>query len=162
MTTPSSVSLKRIVEELDCRPSESTAYLDLETGECMWLYDSILGAVEDGTEPDLEHDCEPEDLQRAAVVLANPARFRELPSQHDIDEWNIMVRFIESLDDSHAAGHLARAIRGTGAFRRFKDEVIRFGVQKQWFAFKENALAESAVDWLQDNSVEFVRDLLPE
>lgn len=162
MATPSSVSLKRIVEELDCRPRESTSYLDLETSECMWFFDSVLGAAEDGTEPDLEHYCEPEDLEKAAAVLANPGRFRELPSQHDIDEWKIMARFIESLDDSQVAGHLARAIRGAGAFRRFKDELIRSGVQKQWFAFKEHALAEIAVDWLQDNSIEFVSDLLPE
>ncbi len=162
MATSSSVSLKRIVEELDCRPRESTSYLDLETCECMWFFDSVLGAVEDGTEPDLEHYCEPEDLERAAAVLANPTRFLELPSQDDIDEWKIMARFIESLDDSQAVGHLARAIRGAGAFRRFKDELIRFGVQKQWFAFKELALAEIAIEWLQDNSIEFVRDLLPE
>ncbi|MBM3302722.1 MAG: hypothetical protein FJY85_22590, partial [Deltaproteobacteria bacterium] len=104
------VSLRSIVEELDARPGEASTFLDLETGACTWFYDEVLGAVQDGTEPPPDEYVYPEDLIEAARVLDDPDRFRKMPSPFEIDEWQIMHRFVGQLGDQELAGVLAETI----------------------------------------------------
>lgn len=157
--SPTPVSLRLIVAELDARPNESTTFLDLETGTCQWFYDAVLGAAEDGREPPSDVYSEPEDLEAAASVLADTNRFRRLPSAFDIHEYDIMFQFIEQLDDDRLARQLASAIRGAGAFRRFKDAISRAGIEQRWYHFRERALADIARDWLETEEIRFVEDL---
>lgn len=43
-----------------------------------------------------------------------------LPTQYEINEYQIMVDFIETVDNSEIKNNLQRLIQGKGAFRRFK------------------------------------------
>ncbi len=51
-----------------------------------------------------------------------------------------MARFCSDLDDDSQREALLDAIRGRGAFRRFKDLVHRYGIQQQWYDFRDREM----------------------
>ena len=54
-----------------------------------------------------------------------------------------------------ARDRLIIAISGRGAFRRFKDEVRRLGVEKAWYEYRDAAQREKAIEWCEENGIEF-------
>ena len=72
-----------------------------------------------------------------------------------VHEYAIMEEFSCSVADQKVSDALQIAIRGKGAFRRFKDVCQRFGMLDQWYSFKTEALKEIAVSWCQENNLEY-------
>jgi hypothetical protein len=66
-----------------------------------------------------------------------------------------MADFAEAITDERAGRRLARAIQGTGAFRRFKDELHEEHPElwPAWCAFCDARAKRRAVQWLADNSL---------
>jgi hypothetical protein len=66
-----------------------------------------------------------------------------------------MADFVEQVSDQEAARRLERALRGKGAFRRFKDELHQEYPQllPAWYAFRDARAQRRAVQWLADNSL---------
>ena len=66
-----------------------------------------------------------------------------------------MADFADQLSDDRAGRRLARAIRGKGAFRRFKDEMHEEHPQllPAWYAFRDARAHRRAVEWLTDHSL---------
>ena len=44
-----------------------------------------------------------------------------LPTQYEINEYQIMIDFIDTIDNIEIKDNLHRLIQGKGAFKRFKD-----------------------------------------
>lgn len=51
---------------------------------------------------------------------------------------------------------LYSAIKGKGAFIRFKDILIRFGIEQKWYDFYEGVLSGIAISWCEDNDVKYL------
>ncbi|WP_229072230.1 UPF0158 family protein [Actinoplanes sp. DH11] len=66
-----------------------------------------------------------------------------------------MADFIDLVSDNRAAQRLARAIRGRGGFRRFKDELNEEypHLLQPWYGFRDTRAARRAVEWLRDESL---------
>ncbi|HFI0634917.1 TPA: UPF0158 family protein [Streptococcus suis] len=62
-----------------------------------------------------------------------------------------MERYIYHLPDGDLSDHLSRAIRGRGAFRRFKSELERSDRLEDWYAFEAQCYEELVLDWCQEN-----------
>jgi hypothetical protein len=65
-----------------------------------------------------------------------------------------MEDFAESRPD-RVQEELLRALRGAGAFRRFKDELERLQIRDEWFRHRRQALVEIAREWLEANELPF-------
>ncbi len=66
-----------------------------------------------------------------------------------------MDRFIGTLDDNDLQDRLWRAIRGRGAFRRFKDLIVRHpNVQELWYAYQDARAKERLLRWLDAHDIE--------
>ena len=52
-------------------------------------------------------------------------------------------------------------IRGSGAFRRFKDAIHRYGIAEEWYAYREQVLEEIAVSWLEVRGIAYRREEQP-
>lgn len=50
-----------------------------------------------------------------------------------------MEKFIWRLPEGKMQDSLESAIRGSGAFRRFKDSIMHYGIEKDWYDFLEEA-----------------------
>lgn len=154
-------SLKDLVESLDFQHDEYRSYFDRQTGRVVSVEISILSAFEEGDEDDLDDvpDWQKDEVEIArAIVNDNSKRFTDPPDKFDFNEYRHMEDFIETVDDEQIAKHLAHAIRGSGAFRRFKDTLYHFGIQEQWFQYRTKAMKEFVIEWADENDIAYEDD----
>lgn len=134
------VKLQDVIDGIDMVSEDSTCYLDRETGEVLFISeiadndydDDILELLEEGSD-----------------------RFIEFPSQWDRNDYQTMVDFIESLPQRKEQNLLAISINGSGAFRRFKYTASELGLLEDWYRFLNNAHRELAIEWCEDNEIEY-------
>ena len=60
-----------------------------------------------------------------------------------------------SLEKKQIGDILYDLISGSGAFRRFKDAVYKYGVEDEWYRYRDNAIKEFAIEWCRQNNIEF-------
>lgn len=123
------------------------ALADQDGFEHHWLIDPDSGQISLWTQDggiDGEH---PVDLDEVSLIGIHP-----LPSYVWYQD---MADFAEGIRDERAGRRLARAIRGKGAFRRFKDELYEEYPQllPAWYALRDARAQRRAVEWLADNDI---------
>lgn len=149
---PLPVSLAEIAGDLQMLDDLSTAYLNRATGETRIVSEDDL-AFADDDDPDLP-DWQREAGRRAREALASDD-WLALPSQFEIHPYRIMEAFCRSVPPAEGGEALARAIRGRGAFRRFRDTVERLGRIDAWYAHEQEAYERVAARWLADHDIPF-------
>ncbi|HKW32801.1 MAG TPA: hypothetical protein VJN92_07335, partial [Candidatus Acidoferrum sp.] len=77
------------------------------------------------------------------------------PDRFDIHEWSIMDEFSRAQDSERIRQELADAIHGAGAFRTFRSAIRRLGLEKSWYQFREEAVAEIARNWLEEHQLSY-------
>jgi hypothetical protein len=71
------------------------------------------------------------------------------------EEYDWMVRFAGSVDDSKLQELLEVALDARGAFRRFKDVLARWPKQRErWHAFRDECLRNAMQEWLTAHEIE--------
>lgn len=133
-------------------------YLDTDTGEVIHIDSSVMEDIED--EDDEAIDDYPEWMKEMAevanVVLAdNRGRFKEIPKIASYESYEIMERFILDIKDERIRNRLFGAIKGKGAFRRFKNTISEWPeLEKQWFAYRDETMRKEVINWLESISIE--------
>ena len=132
------VKLDDIIDALEFVNSDidSSAYLNPNTYEIVYVDE-----FSDNSEEDLEDIYE---------------EYINLPSKYDINEYNMMVEFIETINDERLYNQLYISINGSGAFRRFKDTCINYDIIDDWYKFREEKYKEIAVSWCKDNNIKYI------
>lgn len=152
------VKLSAIIDALDFQLDESSSYLNKETGEVVTLMAEEFRAAEEEDESlkDL-YGLEEEGIETARDILADERNMKyiALPSKFDIHEYGIMERFCLSIEDEDVSESLYRAIKGRGAFRRFKDNIHRYGIAEDWYKYRDEAIRQIAIDWCEENEINF-------
>ena len=67
-------------------------------------------------------------------------------------ECRAMVAMIHS---KQVRQELLEATHGAGAFRMFRSTIRRLSIEKRWYRFREEALAEIARDWLEAHELPY-------
>lgn len=128
----------------------ATALADQGDFEHVWLIDPRTGELFFWTADTGIDGSNPVDLDELDLLPIDP-----LPSA----VWYAdMADFAEGVTDAGAGRRLGRAIRGKGAFRRFKDELYEAhpDLVPVWQAFRDARAKRRAVEWLLDQGL--VRD----
>ena len=114
----------------------------LEDRSTEWWFDPRNGQLEPWTQAIGDEIEEGHPLDRG-LRLVEPIGSSEA--------YGDMEDFIPTVSDARARDLLARAITGTGAFRRFKDTLYEFPeLREAWFALKDARMRERALYWLAD------------
>lgn len=87
-------------------------------------------------------------------------RFVGLPTYYDFNPYTFMELYISDLTDGDLSDRLSRAIRGRGAFRRFKNELERCDRLEEWYAFETQCYKELVLEWCQENKIAIVDNQL--
>lgn len=66
-----------------------------------------------------------------------------------------MERFCLERCEGEVQEDLLAAIRGRGAFGRFKAGTAHWGVRDEWHKFQDEALKVEAPDWLELQGIEY-------
>jgi hypothetical protein len=121
------VKLSDLIEGLEFQSDERSSFLNLTTGEVVAITDEELRAAEEDAPledfPEWQHDA-----LRIARDIVGTDHYLPLPDRFEIHEYRIMERFCLSMDDDDLRDDLCDAIRGRGAFGRFKDRVQAYGI----------------------------------
>ncbi|GAA3455667.1 UPF0158 family protein [Dactylosporangium matsuzakiense] len=134
------LELSRVdLEEIAIALADQSAYehrylINQQTGEIVfWTSDTGI----DGETP--------VDLEDLDLICIDP-----LPSHVWYQD---MADFARQVGDEQAGRRLERAIRGKGAFRRFKDELHEEypDLLPAWTTFRDARARLRAVDWLESN-----------
>lgn len=150
---PPRVKLSAIVDALDSIGDETQAYLDRQTGEVIVLMDEELSAAEDDDDPAEYPEWQRKSIEQARAVQADDSgRFVALPDRFEINEWDMMRDFAESVRDEEHSRILLQAIHGRGAFRYFKDRVHDLGLADAWYKFRDGRYRQAALDWCDANA----------
>ncbi|MGH8245079.1 MAG: UPF0158 family protein [Gammaproteobacteria bacterium] len=152
---PTLISVKKVAEELVALPAEFTAYLNRRTGEVYFVTDEAERALEDPDDP-LVPDWQREELPKIQEVMES-ADWLALPSKFDIHEYSIMKQFCLDLPDGGQREALLDAIHGSGAFRRFKGLVHRYGIQQQWYDYRDREIEAIVANWLDAQGIAYER-----
>ncbi|MBK7893943.1 MAG: hypothetical protein IPJ90_03445 [Anaerolineaceae bacterium] len=148
------IRLKDFVQEMEAVGDEIKVFLNSRTGEFVTLSTEELSAAEEGKDLENFPEWQREVIQQADEVLFS-SDYRELPTKFEIHEYKIMESFCYSVEDEALRRRLLNGIRGRGAFRYFKDVIYEFGIEEEWYQFREQAFKEIAIDWLESNKIAY-------
>jgi hypothetical protein len=128
------VSLSAVLAKVDFVTDTATLFVNRRTGEIN-VYDS---EVELGENPE-----ESDDRDWVALLRAR-----------DFDDYRMMRKFAQGA--MPAAGRdLEEALRGRGAYRRFREVVRARGLEDEWDAFRKSRIRETARSQLEQAGIAF-------
>jgi hypothetical protein len=149
------VKISEIVEAIDSRTDETTAYLDKRTGEIVAVSEEDLNATEDLEPLEDYPEWQRDNIRIAREILSNEGDFLGLPAKYDIHEYQIMEGFCLSVRSKTISEALWASIKGKRAFRRFKDHVQRLGIADEWYKYREEAIKQIAINWCKSHHIDF-------
>ena len=138
------INLDELCSAMEDSSYEHEYYLDLETGEILFISDYMddeeTGKLKDQVEEDSD-------------------RYERIPEAESHEGYEDMVEFIATVKDERLVELLEVAINGKGAFRRFKDVLLNYPEEREsWFQFKDDRIEEKTLEWLDDIDVSFIQE----
>jgi hypothetical protein len=120
-------------------------FLDLQTG-------LVVTVQEDEFEED----------DAAGAIVTHPERYADIPRLRSDEEYDLMCRFSDSVDDEDIGEKLDLALRGPGAFRRFREVIFGYpDLRTRWLTMRQAALVAEAARWLDSIGIDPRYELLP-
>ena len=131
------INLEKIIEGLEMVNNITDCYYNQEKDE---IFLSNIGEVENLSEDELD------ELFENSIML---------PTQYEINEYQMMEDFIETIDILEIKDNLHRLIQGKGAFRKFKDYCFESNIIQSWYNYREEEYKEIAIEWCKQNELEY-------
>lgn len=149
------IKLKEFVLEMSDFGYEFKTYLNVRTGEFVTISNEEIEAIESGESIKVYSWTDPDHIKKVEEVFESDD-YEALPDQFEIHEYSIMESYCYSIEDDDLRDRLIGAIRGRGAFRYFKDLVFEYGIRDEWFAYRDQAFKEIAINWLERHGVAYI------
>jgi hypothetical protein len=133
-----------LCEAIDDNSWEHYYYLNLETGEIVFISDYMDEEEAEGLRSEIDNNLD---------------RYKPIPRAESYEGYEDMADFVATVEDEHLRELLEVAINGKGAFRRFKDVLVRYPDERErWFHFKDQKLRERALEWLESIGVSLEKE----
>jgi len=138
------IDLDELCSAMEDSSYEHEYYLDLETGEILFISEYMDDEESGRLRNNIEEGSD---------------RYERIPRAESHEGYEDMEDFIATVKDEHLVELLEVAINGRGAFRRFKDVLLRYPEERErWFQFKDERMQERALEWLEDIDVSLAQD----
>jgi len=132
------VAWEALEDAFENNAPEVHSYLHLSTGEVIRVVDGI---ADPATHARIAQD--------GNYLRVDPVSSRE--------QYRWMERFIATVEEGPLRQKLLQSIDGKGAFRRFKDVLMSFPVERErWFTFRSERLRSCMESWLDAQGVSSV------
>lgn len=131
------IKLEKIIEGLEMVDNIVDCYYNPEKDE---IFLSNIGEYEELTEDEID------ELFEKSITL---------PTQYEINEYQIMEDFIETIENNEIKDNLRGLMQGKGAFRRFKDYCFDVNIIQDWYKFKEERYKQIAIEWCEQNDLKY-------
>jgi hypothetical protein len=132
------VAWEALEDAFENNAPEVHSYLNLDSGDVIRIVD---GVAEPGMHSRIASDGE--------YLLVDPVSSRE--------QYRWMERYIATVEEPELHQKLVSSIDGKGAFRRFKDVLMAYPVERErWFSFRSERLKSAMQTWLDAHGLESV------
>lgn len=132
------ISWEALEDAFENNAPEVHSYLHLSTGEVLRVVDGVA---------------DPAMHQR----IASDPNYQRVDPVSSREQYRWMERFIATVTEPDLRGRLVAAIDGKGAFRRFKDVLMAYPVERErWFEFRTERLRSCMDAWLLAHKIEAV------
>jgi hypothetical protein len=132
------VAWEALEDAFENNAPEVHSFLNLATGDVIRIVD---GVADPGMHARVAAD--------AGYLHVDPVSSRE--------QYRWMERFIATVEEPDLRSRLVGSIDGKGAFRRFKDVLMAFPVDRErWFAFRSERLRTAMEAWLSAHGLQAV------
>jgi len=113
------------------------SYIDRESGDVVVVVDGLS-----------------EDEENHRRISDTPERFIKIEPASSREQYRWMEVFVVTLESSDLKGRLRLAIDGKGAFRRFKDILTHYPVERErWFSFRGEHLHYLINQWFISKNI---------
>ena len=119
------VNLLDVIDAIDTINEEETYFYSIQDEE-------IVYALDDGEDEEF---------------------FIPLPTKQEVNDYQNMVNFTETIEDDKKRDWFENAIHGKGAFRRFRATLQRFGMETEWYDYLEACHRELAIEWCEQHGI---------
>ncbi len=68
-----------------------------------------------------------------------------------------MEEFCLSIKDKRLSDIMYDSIKGSGAFRRFRNNIQKYNIENDWYKFKDKAMKDIAIEWCEGNNIDYER-----
>lgn len=152
IATPS-VKLADVVFALETQTESCNTYIDLVTGEIHVITLDDEMAIDDDDEkiPEWQRPT----VRIARAIENGEGAFLSLPTRADIHEYGLIERFSAEQTDAGIRDTLLTSIRGSGAFRRFRDALRSLCLLEEWERYRMRALEEIAIEWCDRHGIAY-------
>jgi hypothetical protein len=157
------VSVKAILELVDMLSDLSVIYVNRKTGETEIFHEDEVSMLENLDEEEEEDEEEEDDLpqweqdsRKRVREIRESDDWLEILTRMDLDEFGMMKKFALSARPSVSKA-LLEALNGRGAFRRFRGEIHRFGIEAEWDAFRTASIEREIRNALDAREVQYRR-----
>src|SRR5258705_6079893 len=151
------VKINDVIDALEATGEEHAHYLDRSTGEIVLITNEEMEAAEEDELTSELPDWQREAILKAREILRSES-FVALPDQFEIHEYKIMEDFCLAFEDRRVGEELHRQIKGSGAFRRFKNAIYSMGADKAWYQFRQAEIEKIAIEWLEEQQILYIRE----
>jgi hypothetical protein len=134
------IDLAELVFAFENASWEAEYYLNRETGEIILIGSMITDS---------------EGITAQIEDVTDNNRYLRVPHVEPRDGYRDMERFIETVKDKNLNQLLSLAIKGKGAFRRFKDVLHDYPQERdRWFRFQADRTQQRVLEWLDSEDIE--------
>ncbi|KRF10162.1 hypothetical protein ASG89_01080 [Paenibacillus sp. Soil766] len=135
--------MEDLISEIELLIDDNFTFINTNTGEVITLMREEIRAAEDEEPLEKFPDWQRENIEKAISIIEDEdGVYVDFTLRNNFNEYEIMEDFIVSQKDQKNREELYGTIQGRGAFRRFKDRIIEFGVDKQWYKYKESKIRQ--------------------
>lgn len=132
------VAWEALEDAFENNAPEVHSYLNLDSGDVIRIVD---GVAEPAMHTRIASDTD--------YLLVDPVSSRE--------QYRWMERYIATVEEPELRQKLVSSIDGKGAFRRFKDVLMAYPVERErWFSFRSERLRAAMQGWLDAHNLESV------
>src|SRR5262245_35999588 len=125
------VAWEALEDAFENNAPEVHSYLNLDSGDVIRIVDGVA---------------EPATHAR----IAADQTYRRIDPVSSREQYRWMERFIATVEESELRQKLVTSIDGKGAFRRFKDVLMSYPVDRErWFAFRSERLRIAIEAWFE-------------
>lgn len=151
------VRLADIIDALECISMDNRTFVDLKTSEVVYVMNEYIDKADEGETYDSMAKWEQEMMTLALQIVDHEYDYIEIDSQY-VDEYNMMERFCYTITDTTQQAELLYALRGKGAFRRFKDLVYQFDLADNWYDYPDRRYEDCAKGFCHRHNLKYVED----
>jgi len=138
------VSFDEICGAFEFGSIDKKHYLDLQTGEIIFISDDLMDEEEREEIDEKIEKCLGE-------------RYIDIPYVLSDEGYENMADFAETVEDLDLREKLYIALNGSGCFRRFKDVLLSYPKERErWFKFQDAKLTEKVKEWLKAEGIEVI------